>query len=91
LEFPEEVKGDLLVEFRESKRKAYLGYLDEIIELGMRKFRYKNTKNPEKIRWGRLVGQLVACGAGLLKDIEDEEYDERLKAVEEALRRDGRL
>jgi hypothetical protein len=68
-----------------SRREVYLQQLDQVIELSLYKYTHKQTKNSERIRWGRLSVQAVQASASIVKDIDLDSLAERMRVIEEKL------
>jgi hypothetical protein len=83
---PREVVDKLSVKSLESRREVYLHKLDQVAELSLSKYLHKQTKNTERIRWGRLMVQAVQAGASIVKDIDLDAINERLLKIEANLR-----
>jgi hypothetical protein len=69
----------------ESSRDIYLQYVNRVLEKALYKYEHRQTKNRERIAWGRLIVQAVSTGNAVLKDQELETLAERLTAVESKL------
>jgi hypothetical protein len=79
------VLNKLDVKLAESRRIVYLTQLDQVIELALSKYSLKQTKNSERIRWGRLVVQAIHAGASIVKDHDLEDILQRIQHIEEKL------
>jgi ketopantoate reductase len=79
------VLNKLDVKLVESRREVYLKQLDQVIELSLYKYTHKQTKNIERIRWGRLVVQAVQAGASIVKDVDLDEIVKRMTLIEAKL------
>jgi hypothetical protein len=67
-------------------RKQYLDYISRVLEMALYKFEHKQTKNSERIRWGRLIVHGITAGTAVLKDQDLEALQQRLQRVEAQLR-----
>lgn len=56
------------VQLDQHPRTRYLQYIQRVVELALYKFEHKQTKNSERIAWGRLVVQAITAGNAMLKD-----------------------
>jgi hypothetical protein len=80
-----EVQDKLDLKWADSRRKVYLKQLDQVIELSLYKYTHKQTKNTERIRWGRLTVQAIQASARIIKDADLEEIQKRMDEIEKKL------
>jgi hypothetical protein len=80
-----EVRDKLDVKLAESRRVLYLTQLDQVIELALYKYMHKQTKNTERIRWGRLTVQAIQAGASIIKDVDLDSIQEQIRQIEAKL------
>jgi hypothetical protein len=70
------------VKLDETPREVYLEYVNRVLEKAVYKYEHRQTKNRERIAWGRLIVQAVSVGSGIVKDVEMEELKTQFRALE---------
>ena len=63
-------------------RSAYLTYIHQILIMAATKFSHRQTKNKDRIAWGRLMLHAVNTGNQLLKARDMETLHHRLEQLE---------
>jgi hypothetical protein len=66
-------------------RDAYLTYIHHILVVAATKFTHRQTKNSERIAWGRLMLHAIKTGQTLLNARELEALDQRLQHLEDRI------
>jgi hypothetical protein len=63
-------------------RQEYLDYVQRVLAMAIYKYEHKQTKNSERIAWGRLVINAIAAGNSVLKDQDLDDLQERIQQLE---------
>lgn len=75
------------VKLDRSPRDVYLDHIRRILELAIGKYEHKQTKNTQRIAWGRLALQAITAGNQVLQTKETEEVKKRLQQLEEVMQK----
>lgn len=72
-------------------REDLLRAIQRVLDVAFPKFEGRNTKNSEKLSWGRLIVQAVSAGASVLKDAELDQLAQKIEDLREDLSISERL
>lgn len=67
----------------ESSREVYLDYVRRVLEKAIDKYEHRQTRNNQRIAWGRLIVQACKAGNDVLKDVVLEELAEEIEQLKE--------
>lgn len=65
------------------KRAEVLEAIKRVLDLSFSKLENRYTKNPEKIKWSRIVVQASAAAGSLLRDTDLDDLKARVERLEE--------